>query len=244
MSIGGGGCGETSAAMLISTLTGKEVLPTETMEWACSHGYVYANQGTSYDYFKPQFNQYNIPCEMLTWSKCLSAGSWVRYKVEEMLKDGYYFIALMKTGVWTKGGHYIVVWWEDDKIRINDPASKKPERLNGDPDTFYSQAKYFWWVDARAYNNGGDEVIDWNKAISELTDDQAIELDKRIQSAKATLPPSKYAVETCKKAIASGLFTDGNGDGSLDKPRCALTREEFATVLDRQGELDKAVRKK
>jgi len=61
-------------------------------------------------------------------------------------------IALMKKGLWTSGGHYIVIWWADNKIRINDPASTKTERLNGDPDTFFSQAKYFWSIDAREFN--------------------------------------------------------------------------------------------
>ena len=65
MSIGGGGCGPTSAAMLIETLTGKSCPPTTTMKWACSKGYVYANQGTSYSYFKPQFAAYGISCEMI-----------------------------------------------------------------------------------------------------------------------------------------------------------------------------------
>ena len=45
-----------------------------------------------------------------------------------------------------------MVWWEDGKIRINDPASTKTARLNGDPKTFFAQAKYYWWVDARAFN--------------------------------------------------------------------------------------------
>lgn len=151
MSIGGGGCGPTSAAMLISTITGKAILPTTTMKWACDKGYVYANQGTSYDYFKPQFAAYNINCEQIK-ETCLSATSSVRPQVLSDLKQGYYFIALMKKGLWTSAGHFIVVWWADDKIHINDPASTKAERLNGDPDTFFSQAKYFWRVDACKFN--------------------------------------------------------------------------------------------
>lgn len=158
MSIGGGGCGPTSAAMLIETLTGKPCPPTTTMKWACEKGYVYANQGTAYEYFKPQFAAYNIKCEMLP-GQCLSASSSLRPQVIDLLKQGYYMIALMKKGLWTSGGHYIVVWWADDKIRINDPASTREERLNGDPNTFFSQAKYFWMVDAREYNKNGMAAI-------------------------------------------------------------------------------------
>ena len=154
MSIGGGGCGPTSAAMLIETLTGKVCLPTTTMKWACDHGYVYANQGTSYDpkdYFVAQFKEYGIDCKRIQ-EKCLNAQSSVRPRVLQMLEAGYYFIALMTKGTWTSAGHYIVVWWADSKIHINDPASTADNRINGDPNTFFSQAKYFWAVDARDYN--------------------------------------------------------------------------------------------
>lgn len=158
MSIGGGGCGPTSAAMLIETLTGKRCLPTTTMKWACDKGYVYANQGTAYAYFKPQFAAYGISCDQIP-TTCLDAKSPTRKIIIEMLQAGYYFIALMKKGLWTSGGHYVVVWWADDKIRINDPASTRSERLNGDPDTFFAQAKYFWAVDAREFNKNGIESI-------------------------------------------------------------------------------------
>lgn len=173
MSIGGGGCGPTSAAMLVETLTGKTCLPTETFKWACENGYVYADQGTDYGFFKPLFKKYGIDCDKLTDTVCRDKNSPVRQQVINKLKEGYYFIALMRpkvideknpannvAGTWTKGGHYIVAWWADDKIRINDPASTADKRINGDPDTFFAEAKYFWWVDARKYNENGKVVAD------------------------------------------------------------------------------------
>lgn len=238
MSIGGGGCGETSAAMLISTLLGREVLPTETMEWACEHGYVYANQGTAYEYFKPQFAAYGLDCDILTWNQCMNANSPVRKQVLTNLVQGYYFIALMKKGLWTNGGHYIVVWDANDKILINDPASKKKERLNGDPDTFFSQAKYFWRVDARNFNKKEDE-LDMTKAefLKSLTGEEARAIVELANSYNATLPPSDYAKSACAKGVKTGLFSDGNKDGLIDNPQAYLKRQEFATVLDRMGQL-------
>lgn len=203
MSVGGGGCGPTSAAMLIETLTGKTCLPTEAMKWACDHGYVIAEQGTSYDCFRPLCAAYGVDCDMLTWNKCLDAGSWVRYKVIEMLRQGYYFIALMKKGLWTSGGHYVVVWWADGKIRINDPASTKDARLNGDPDLFFAQAKYFWWVDARAYNNGKE--------------DEDVKRYQTIEEIRKELP---WAEPTVEKLLLHGYLT---GDGkNLDLTRDML----------------------
>lgn len=240
MSIGGGGCGETSAAMLISTLTGKSVLPTETMEWACKNGYIVAEQGTSYqprDYFVAQFKQYGLNCERLTKEKCLNAKSPIRQKVVDLLQQGYYFIALMKEGLWTKNGHFVVVWWADNKIRINDPASKRVERLNGDPDLFFEQAKYFWKIDAREYNN--KEELDMTKAefLKSLTPEEAADIVILANRYYATLKPSKWAEDVCRKAAKSPLFSDSDNDGFLDRPQSPLTRQEFATVLDRMGEL-------
>ena len=59
----------------------------------------------------------------------------------------------MKKGNWTSGGHFVVVWWEDNKVRINDPASTKDRRLNGDINTFRNEAAYYWVIDARSYND-------------------------------------------------------------------------------------------
>ena len=167
MSLGGGGCGPTSAAMLIETLRGKTCRPTDTFEWCCKHGYMYANQGTAYDYFAAQFKAHGIDCGMIP-SVCLSASSPVRAQVEKMLKEGYYFVALMKKGLWTSGGHYVVVWWADGKVRINDPASTSAPRTAGDPAQFWPTAKYFWWVDARDYNREDEDDVKRYQTLDEI----------------------------------------------------------------------------
>ena len=151
--IGSSGCGPTAAAMLIETITGKTFTPVDACAWSIAHGYKALKQGTYYAYFKPQFAAFGISCDMLNWSKTYGKPDHANHqKVLELLKAGYYIIALMGPGLWTSGGHFVVVWWEDGKIRIKDPASTKPARLNGDPGTFFSQVNYYWWVDARAVN--------------------------------------------------------------------------------------------
>lgn len=152
--IGSSGCGPTAAAMLIETITGKTFTPVDACAWSIAHGYKALKQGTYYAYFKPQFAAFGISCDMLNWSKTYGKPEHANHKkVLDLLKQGYYIIALMGPGLWTTGGHFVVVWWEDNKIRINDPASTRTARLNGDPRTFFSQVNYYWWIDARAYNN-------------------------------------------------------------------------------------------
>ena len=157
--IGDSGCGPTCAAMLLSTLTGKTITPEDTCKWSVDHGYKALNSGTYYAYFAPQFAAYGIKCWQLNWTNAYHNPKATSFdEVMKYLEQGYYVIALMKKGTWTKSGHFVLVWWADGKIRINDPISTKDLRVNGDPDTFRNEAAYFWIVDAREYNNSGKLV--------------------------------------------------------------------------------------
>lgn len=222
--IGSAGCGPTAAAMLITTITGKTFTPVDACQWSVDHGYKALNQGTCYSYFKPQFAAFGIDCDMLNKENTYGKpGHSNHTEALDLLQKGYYLIALMNKGLWTHSGHFVVVWWEDDKIRINDPASTKEERVNGDPKTFKSQVKYYWKVDARKYNH--DETGD--------------DFDMDIQEAKRKLisitgtgdnPASemKAATEFCKR---KGLFAgDGEGNFGWQQP---ITREAVAQVLYR-----------
>lgn len=145
--VGSAGCGPSCAAMVIATLADKSVTPKTCCDWSVSHGYKALNNGTYYSYFVPQMAAFGISCHQLAKGAYDEAMS--------LLKQGYYIIALMGKGLWTSSGHFVLVWWADNKIRINDPASTNTARLNGDPTLFKQQAKYFWAIDARKYNENG-----------------------------------------------------------------------------------------
>ncbi len=157
--IGSSGCGPTAAAMLIETLTGKTFTPVDACAWSVAHGYKALKAGTYYAYFAPQFAAHGIKCWQLNWVNAYHNPKARSFdEVAEYLKQGYYAIALMKKGTWTTGGHFVVLWWADNKVRINDPASTRDNRLNGNLATFKNEAAYFWIVDAREYNNSGKLV--------------------------------------------------------------------------------------
>ena len=169
--IGDSGCGPTAAAMLIETITGKTYTPEDACAWSIAHGYKALRQGTYYAYFTPQFAEFGIDCQMLNWTNTYGKPDHPNHgKVVEKLKEGYYAIALMNKGLWTSSGHFVVLWWQDDKVRINDPASTKDARVNGDIRTFRSQAKYYWLVDARKYNNANDEEEEEMPVYEKLND--------------------------------------------------------------------------
>lgn len=50
---------------------------------------------------------------------------------------------------------------------------------------------------------------------------------------------SAWAEADARKAVESGIFGDSNGDKMLDYPQAPLTRQEFASVLNRLGLLDR-----
>lgn len=217
--IGDSGCGTTCAAMLIETLTGKTFTPVDAAEWSMKRGYKALRQGTYYSYFVPQFQAFGIKCERLNTSNIYgNSGHSAHAKAFELLKQGYYIIACMGKGNWTSSGHYIVVWWENGKVRINDPYSKRADRLNGDLKTFKSQVKYYWAIDARNYNQEGDD----------MTKEEVIKIIQEYEAEKAKKSVSDWAKSSWTKAKSKGIM-----DGTA--PHKNATREQIAAILDRLG---------
>lgn len=236
MNIGRAGCGPTSAAMLISTLTGKEVTPVDTMTWAAAHGHLEAGHGTNYSsYFQDQFAAYGLNCQMLNWKNSYGNPNHANHtKVKEMLTQGYYFIALMNAGLWTSGGHFVVVWWADNKIRINDPASTKDARVNGDPTTFFSQVRYYWYIDARAYNNPppAEETQEGKNDTTKEGEEIVVKYEKLGNVPACYRPSIQKLMETGKLVGYNDPDPTRLDDNIID------VSEDFCrtvTVLDRLG---------
>lgn len=222
--IGGSGCGPTSAAMLIQTITGKIFTPVDACNWSVSHGYKALNQGTYYSYFVPQFKEFNINCKQLLGSRILNQPNHaIHAQVQQYLKDGYYIIALMGPGLWTSGGHFIVVWDWDTKVRINDPASTKDARLNGDPSLFKAQVRNYWLVDAREYN----------KEDEELTLEQFEELFNQYRKKLSSAPAAEYAQSYIKQCVDAGIManTGTPKEPAIERPADFLTRQEAAIMM-------------
>lgn len=149
------GCGPSCASMIIETLTGKTFTPADACRWSLTHGHKASRQGTYYSYFVPQFAAFGINCRQLNSASVY--GKPTASAIAEaftLLKEGYYIIACMGKGTWCNSGHFVVLWWADNKVRINDPASTKDARVNGNLSTFKKEIKYLWAIDAREYNNG------------------------------------------------------------------------------------------
>lgn len=213
--IGGSGCGPTSAAMLIETITGKTFTPIDACNWSVAHGYKALHNGTYQSYIAAQFSDKGI--------NCIALPSKDHNKVKKALEEGWYAIALMGKGTWTSGGHYIVVWAWDDKVRINDSASSKPARLNGDPKTFMNEVRRYWLIDAREYNKGDDEM---------LTYEQFLEYMNRYLKELEEKGVPEWAIDT-------GEWTKAKQEGIIattKRPQSFATRAEVAAMVLRSVE--------
>lgn len=217
--IGGSGCGPTCAAMVLETLTGQTITPVDTCTWAVQHGYKAFRQGTYYSYFAAQFAAYGISCRQMLGSRLSNQPDHpVHDQVRQYLSDGYYVIALMGPGLWTRSGHYVLLRAWDDKVRINDPASSKAARLNGDPATFRREVRNYWLVDAGAYNKGGEDLTEDQVRAIVRTELEAAE------ARRAKLPVSDWAKVGMEAAKAVGI-TDGT------RPQSWATRQEVAVMV-------------
>lgn len=230
--IGDSGCGPTAAAMLIETITGKTYTPEDACAWSIAHGYKALRQGTYYAYFTPQFAEFGIDCQMLNWTNTYGKPDHPNHeKVVEKLKEGYYAIALMNKGLWTSSGHFVVLWWQDDKVRINDPASTRAARVNGDIRTFRSQAKYYWLIDARAHNREEDDDMDQSK-FNEMFKEAMRAYRKELQDNDC----GAWSEAARQWAIENGIIAGGE-TGPDGKPNYmwadTLTREQAVMLLYR-----------
>lgn len=109
--IGTSGCGPTSSAMVVSSIKGN-ITPDQMASLYTQYGYRSANQGTYWSAFKWTADVFNIG-----YSEC--------YKLDDAiakLKDNNYIIVSCNQGLFTYGGHFIVLTGvEGDYIKVYDP---------------------------------------------------------------------------------------------------------------------------
>jgi len=143
------GCGPTCAAMVIASLVDASVTPKTCADWSVSHGYKAVGAGTYNTYFVPQLAAYVIKLEYLSSYCYHNLNHPSHAKVKAALKAGKWVIANAGRGLWTSGGHFILVYAidADDNVYINDPASTNPARLKNKFNTLAYEMKYYWIID-------------------------------------------------------------------------------------------------
>ncbi len=113
--IGQGGCGPTSMAIVTSTLTGEPHDPVELAQWSVANGHRCEGNGSYHSLIPAAAAAYGLTCE-----KDLDAQGIV-----DALSSGKLVVVIMSKGHFTKGGHFIVLRGvtSEGKILVADPAS-------------------------------------------------------------------------------------------------------------------------
>lgn len=109
--IGTSGCGPTSAAMVVSSIKGN-ITPDSMASLYKQYGYRSASQGTYWSAFRWTADVFNIG-----YSEC--------YRLDDAvakLRNNHYIIASCNQGLFTYGGHFIVLTGvEGNYIKVYDP---------------------------------------------------------------------------------------------------------------------------
>ena len=108
------GCGPTSFAMVATHISVREITPADAIAW-CGNSYYVSGAGTSWTYFSAAARHFNLNCTVTT--------SISIDEVANALHSGALVISSHRRGLFTNGGHYIVLSGidSDDNITVKDP---------------------------------------------------------------------------------------------------------------------------
>lgn len=110
------GCGPTSMAVVITSLTGKWVTPLDTAIWGYQHGF-YSREGSAHEMIPAMATAYGLRCQ----------GAGTEYQsIKKALKAGKPVVCLMGPGYFTRGGHFMVLVAIDnnDCVTVADVGSR------------------------------------------------------------------------------------------------------------------------
>lgn len=110
------GCGPTSMAVVITSLTGKWVTPLDTAIWGYQHGF-YSREGSAHEMIPAMAAAYGLRCQ----------GAGTDYQaIKKALKASKPVVCLMEPGYFTRGGHFMVLVAIDnnDCVTVADVGSR------------------------------------------------------------------------------------------------------------------------
>lgn len=115
MTLGGGGCGPTSIANLISPLLQKNYTPAKVWDYMKKKGYLIPGAGSTWAGITATLKHYGIDFNV-TYNDNL---------VKKHLEKGHWMIGLCGPSRWTTAGHYIVIYklTTGHHIYVSDPYS-------------------------------------------------------------------------------------------------------------------------
>lgn len=130
--IAGAGCGPSSLAICISTLTNKTVTPPEVCAWSVKTGHRCEGSGSYHSLIPDGAAHWGVPCRGIGQSK---------KQLVQALQNDKLVIAIMSQGHFTRGGHFIVLRGitSQGKILVADCASYERSQKEWDINIFLNE---------------------------------------------------------------------------------------------------------
>lgn len=216
--IGASGCGPTAMAMVLATWADKSVTPKTECAWALAHGYKAPRQGTYYGYFVPAAARYGMKARQMSWTNIYgNSKSSLHEEARKAVEAGHLVIACMGKGLWTSSGHYVLVWKiQGNTIYINDPASTRAVRTQGDYNLFKQQVKYYWVIERP--ENMKEEPDMTEKEVKELLEEYLPQTEPAKYDTIQEIP--EWGQATVRKLMnkpradtPEKMVLEGKGDG-------------------------------
>ncbi|MCR4718699.1 MAG: C39 family peptidase [Firmicutes bacterium] len=133
--ISSSGCGPTSLAIVVSTLTGKDVTPPMVTKWSAENGYRCEGNGSYHSLIPKGGQHYGLKVQKL--------GRSSKSELIKLLSNGTLIIVIMSKGHFTNGGHFIVLRGitESGKVLVADPAGRKRTNQEWDISIILNEAR-------------------------------------------------------------------------------------------------------
>lgn len=131
------GCGPTCLSMVASyLLRDPELTPLFMADYANRNGYAVEGSGTSWSFMSQGARSLGLNPQEVPLDEQI---------VKRYLQEGHPIICIVGEGIFTDSGHFIVfVNWEDGKIRLNDPNSRKLSETLWEFEEIKDQIKNMW----------------------------------------------------------------------------------------------------
>lgn len=221
------GCGPTSMAVVITSLTGKWVTPLDTAIWGYQHGF-YSREGSAHEMIPAMATAYGLRCQ----------GAGTDYQaIKKALKAGKPVVCLMGPGYFTRGGHFMVLVAIDnnDCVTVADVGSRTRSAYKYRLADVIAQSKGasaggpFWVM---SYNKGSSAVRR-EKAIKNYTQEDMEEdfADASYMKVTGELPEllKKEKKEVSVKKVVS-ILKMSTGGSLLNTLRVNNTGSSFSPV--------------
>lgn len=133
--IGEAGCGPTSLAMVVSTLTDTLIDPAAMSNWSYKNGYRAEGNGSYHSLIPEGGKHFGLHVE--------GASKKEPQKIVDALSSGKLVIAIMSKGHFTSSGHFLVLRGisKDGKILVADSASRKRSDQEWDLELIVREAR-------------------------------------------------------------------------------------------------------